>query len=105
MVRASATDVAVNCAAVTEDNVVWAERRVRRTIGRSSAAFHASARAEEAIESEEVDPEREFILAMESYKKQSGRMFPTWSEVLEVLRDLGYAKTEAGIPTDLPHRI
>jgi len=32
------------------------------------------------------------MLAMNEYKRQSGRMFPTWSEVLEVLRDLGYEK-------------
>ena len=30
--------------------------------------------------------------AMQDYKLKSGRMFPTWSEVLEVLRDLGYRK-------------
>ena len=36
--------------------------------------------------------EMEFMLAMNSYKQQSGRMFPTWSEVLEVLRGLGYEK-------------
>jgi hypothetical protein len=30
--------------------------------------------------------------AMESYKRRSGRQFPTWSEVLEVIRELGYAK-------------
>ena len=29
---------------------------------------------------------------MQDYKKKSGRMFPTWSEVLEVLRGLGYEK-------------
>ncbi len=29
---------------------------------------------------------------MEDYKRQSGRQFPTWSEILEVLRGLGYAK-------------
>jgi hypothetical protein len=29
---------------------------------------------------------------MQEYKQSSGRMFPTWSEVLEVLRGLGYAK-------------
>ena len=34
----------------------------------------------------------EFMLAMNEYKQQSGRMFPTWSEVLEVLRGLGYEK-------------
>jgi hypothetical protein len=30
--------------------------------------------------------------AMQEYKRRSGRMFPTWSEVLEVLHELGYEK-------------
>ena len=38
------------------------------------------------------DEVREFQLAMEEYKQRSGRLFPTWSEVLEVIRALGYAK-------------
>lgn len=38
--------------------------------------------------------EVEFMQAMQDYKKRSGRMFPTWSEVLEVLRSLGYRKLE-----------
>lgn len=33
-----------------------------------------------------------FMKAMDDYKRRSGRQFPTWSEVLEVLRDLGYRK-------------
>ncbi len=37
--------------------------------------------------------EREFMQAMEQYKRQSGRNFPTCSEVLEVVRNLGYNKT------------
>ena len=36
--------------------------------------------------------EMEFMQAMQAYKQSSGRMFPTWSEVLEVLRALGYQK-------------
>ena len=36
--------------------------------------------------------EVEFLRAVEEYKRRSGRMFPTWSEVLEVVRGLGYAK-------------
>jgi hypothetical protein len=36
--------------------------------------------------------EAEFMRAMQDYKARSGRMFPTWSEVLEVLRALGYEK-------------
>jgi hypothetical protein len=38
--------------------------------------------------------EVEFINAMQEYKKASGRMFPTWSEVLEVLKSLGYEKPD-----------
>lgn len=36
--------------------------------------------------------EIEFMTALEGYKRSSGRMFPTCSEVLEVLRTLGYEK-------------
>jgi hypothetical protein len=38
------------------------------------------------------DRELEFLRAMEEYKRRSGRMFPTWTEVLEVLIGLGYQK-------------
>jgi len=34
--------------------------------------------------------EVEFMKAMDDYKRRSGRQFPTWSEVLEVVRGLGY---------------
>jgi hypothetical protein len=46
--------------------------------------------------------EMELMQAMHEYKQSSGRMFPTWSEVLEVLHGLGYWKpvaTEATTPT------
>ena len=39
--------------------------------------------------------EVEFMNAMDNYKRRSGRPFPTWSEVLEVVRSLGYRKVEA----------
>jgi hypothetical protein len=39
-----------------------------------------------------ADAELEFMRAMEEYKRRTGRMFPTWSEVLEVLSRLGYEK-------------
>jgi hypothetical protein len=34
----------------------------------------------------------EFIMAIETYKKVNKRMFPTWTEVLDVIRKLGYRK-------------
>ena len=33
--------------------------------------------------------------AIQAYKLSSGRMFPTWSEVLEVLKGLGYEKSSS----------
>ena len=38
-----------------------------------------------------------FMKAMDQYKRDNRRPFPTWSEVLEVLRSMGYRKiAEAG---------
>jgi hypothetical protein len=41
------------------------------------------------------DDEITFMRGMDEYKRKSGRQFPTWSEVLEVLHSLGYRKVEA----------
>ena len=38
--------------------------------------------------------EIEFMQALDQYKRDSGRMFPTCSEILEVIRALGYFKPE-----------
>ena len=38
--------------------------------------------------------EIEFMQALDAYKRSSGRMFPTCSEILEVIRALGYEKME-----------
>ena len=43
-----------------------------------------------------TDQEVEFMNALDDYKRKSGRMFPTCSEVLEVIRSLGYVKAAAG---------
>jgi hypothetical protein len=37
--------------------------------------------------------ELEFMRALDAYKRSSGRMFPTCSEILEVIRGLGYVRT------------
>jgi hypothetical protein len=39
--------------------------------------------------------EVEFMNAMDDYKRKNGRMFPTCSEVLEVIRSLGYVQISA----------
>lgn len=40
--------------------------------------------------------EVEFMRALERYKRSSGRMFPTCSEILEVVHSLGYVRVAAG---------
>ena len=39
--------------------------------------------------------EIDFMQALDAYKRKSGRMFPTCSEILEVLRTLGYVRISA----------
>jgi hypothetical protein len=39
--------------------------------------------------------EVEFMHAIDAYKRSSGRMFPTCSEILEVILKLGYVKLSA----------
>ena len=50
-----------------------------------------------------TDAEIEFMTAMDRYRRENGRPFPTWSEVLEVVRSLGYERIEK--PADLPAMI
>ena len=42
--------------------------------------------------------ETEFLLAVASYQKRFGRRYPTWLEVLHVLRCLGYRLTADPVP-------
>lgn len=42
--------------------------------------------------------EVEFMSALDQYKRTSGRMFPTCSEILEVVRSLGYEKRQPMAP-------
>ena len=34
-----------------------------------------------------------FLVAIDAFKEANGRTFPTWTDVLEVVRKLGYRKT------------
>jgi hypothetical protein len=39
-----------------------------------------------------------FIQAIERFKIERGRAFPTWTDVLQILKGLGYEKKAAGQP-------
>ncbi|WP_241676362.1 hypothetical protein [Bremerella volcania] len=47
------------------------------------------------------DDEIEFMQALDAYKRSSGRMFPTCSEILEVIRDLGYSRNGNVLPESI----
>lgn len=49
-------------------------------------------------EKEYSEEEMEFLTAIDAYKRANRRPFPTWSEVLEVIRALGYRKVEKPQP-------
>jgi hypothetical protein len=60
----------------------------RRGPGRRRTDFMRS--AEEGEMSQE---QFQFIMAIEAFKRVNGKSFPTWTDVLEVIRKLGYRKT------------
>jgi hypothetical protein len=68
----------------------------RRTTATAVAAPHRGARRRlidpTTCERDYGADELEFMQALDRYKRASGRMFPTCSEILEVVRSLGYAK-------------
>jgi len=99
---------------VTEQ--VVADSSTKRTLGSCAEwvnrpASEQASRAAQAMltnrRRKHVDPttserdyspaELEFMFAMNQYKHQSGRLFPTWSEVLEVVRELGYEKSQPAL--------
>ena len=83
---------------VSQDSNAWTDRRATAQALRAASARNTSGRRRfidpTTCEREYSLAEREFMDAMQAYKHSSGRMFPTWSEVLEVLVNLGYEKTD-----------
>ena len=99
-------------AASTADSEVTIDRRRANRRGdnaalpanqtEAAAASPKLERREKVNRRRQIDPttcerdytedEVEFMNALDDYKRNSGRMFPTCSEVLEVIRSLGYAK-------------
>lgn len=62
----------------------------RRGPGRRRSDWRRSAE-----EGELNDEQFEFVMAIEEYKRLNNKPFPTWTEVLEVVRYLGYRKVAA----------
>jgi hypothetical protein len=102
----------------SDDTILTLDRRRkdRRDLeGKAEATTDASPRRKQqrrrhidptTCERDYSESEVEFMKAMDEYKQSSGRMFPTCSEVLEVIRDLGYVQltdeqyTQLGLEED-----
>jgi hypothetical protein len=52
------------------------------------------------FEKQYTPDELEFMTAMQQFKVRTGKAFPTYSEVLEVARSLGYSRVVAAPPLD-----
>ena len=74
------TEIAAVAVAVAEEAAPRRKKHRRRQIDPTTC------------EREYSDDEVLFMHAMDAYKRSSGRMFPTCSEILEVVRSLGYVK-------------
>jgi hypothetical protein len=59
----------------------------RRGPGRRLAVDRKSAE-----EGQMSDEQFEFLMAIDEYKRKNTRPFPTWTEVLDVIKALGYRK-------------
>jgi hypothetical protein len=86
------------------DQVVTMDRRhdERRDIALDSAEVATEPQRRKKQRRRQIDPttcerdysgdEIEFMQAMDAYKRAAGRMFPTCSEILEVVRSIGYVR-------------
>jgi hypothetical protein len=58
------------------------------------AALPAKPKASEPVPAAELSADvMEFITAIDEYKRQRRRPFPSWSEIFEIVRALGYKKS------------
>ncbi len=87
-------------ASAEESGYTGRERRVaeRRGTGLERRRGPGRRRADDrrsAEEGEMTAEQFEFVMAIETYKKVNKRIYPTWTEVLEVISQLGYRKVMA----------
>jgi hypothetical protein len=86
---------------IVSDSLVTLDRRTADRRGQASKPVTQPA-SDKKARRRHIDPttcerdyqqdELDFMRAMDDYKRSAGRMFPTCSEVLEVVRSLGYIR-------------
>lgn len=94
-------DMTSTAQSIASDSVITLDRRSAERRQASQPPVQEQ-RTEKKARRRHIDPttcerdyrhdELDFMRAMDDYKRSSGRMFPTCSEVLEVVRSLGYVR-------------
>lgn len=89
-----------NC--FTEQREATAERRtnerrngVERRINLDRRRGPGRRRSDDRRAAEEgqmTDEQFTFVMAVDQYKKQNNKPFPSWTEILEILKAIGYRK-------------
>ena len=70
-----------------------AERRSNTGLERRRGPGRRRTDERKSAEEGEMTAEQfEFVMAIQTYKKVNKKLYPTWTEVLEVIRQLGYRK-------------
>jgi len=82
----------------SDDSYEGLERRqsvVDRRLGmdrRRGPGIRRSPERKAAEEGEMTDEQFEFLLTIDRYKRENRRPFPTWTEVLDVIKAMGYRR-------------
>ena len=81
-----------------DSNKSFLERRkevIERRLGldrRRGPGRRISPERKAAEEGQMTDEQFEFLMAIDRYKRENQRPFPSWTEVLEVIKAMGYRK-------------
>ena len=81
-----------------EQRISFTNRRqdiVDRRLGLNRRRGPGRRRTEErkcAEEGQMTDEQFDFVMAIDRYKRENTRPFPTWTEILEVIKAMGYRK-------------
>src|SRR4030042_1148122 len=79
------------------------ENVVDRRLGLDRRRGPGRRRSDERKAAEEghlSDEQFEFLMAIDEYKRKNAKHFPTWTEILEVIRALGYRKVAEPQPLE-----
>ena len=86
----------------------WRDSVVDRRLGLERRRGPGKRRSDERKSAEEghmTAEQFEFLMAIDEYKKINSRPFPTWTEVLEVIKAIGYRKVAEPVSLEELHAV